>query len=294
MTEVVLIYNGSGVGPKSRDDLKTLFEAYNIYSSADVRVTNFSDNLEGLDPKQTTIVLPGGAVYGMGCSLRDHKAKIKDFFDRGCNGVFICAGAYLATNNADIYRNVYTQKNAHEFNPLPYEFNIPEMNLNIISDYKAMGPFIPNDAYHALPPTVNLSYNIRKPYCVMLWDEGLGVPFNEIYAGGPGFKPLSAQAEERYEVLATYCDRSSYSFFQPKKPVETIRDMPAMIRAKDRGLFLSATHIETCVEDSQLLKLMQDGGEVSIPLPGVNDYDPASARELVIPLLRDTLKRSTP
>ncbi|MDF1685019.1 MAG: hypothetical protein P1U36_10250 [Legionellaceae bacterium] len=295
MTEYVLIYNGSGVGPKSRDDLKKLFEEYNIYPSVDIRLTNFTENLDGLEPEKTTIVLPGGTVFGMSWSLKHHKAKIHDFFERGCNGVFICAGAYLATNNADVYEDSYTRGDVGEFNPLPYGVNFSEeMNLNIVSDYQAVGPFIPHDAYSTTPPTVNLGANVRKPYSVTLFDHEFCAPFSEIYAGGPGFKPITEQANERYEVLATYHDRSSYSFFQRNKSVETIRDMPAMIRAKDRGLFLSATHIETCVEDSQLLKLMQEGDKVTIPLPDVIDYDPASARERVIPLLQNTLKRLTP
>jgi glutamine amidotransferase-like uncharacterized protein len=303
MTEHVLIHNGDGVGPKSRDDLKKLFEEYNIYPSTDVRLTNFTGNFSGLEPKQTTIVLPGGSVCNMGISLQAYQTKIRDFFDRGCNGVFICAGAYLATNNADIFKNEYTRKNEGEFNELSYQANIYscskateflEYNLNIVSDYKAMGPFIPNDAYRNTPPAVNLGASVRKPYCVSLFHEEASFSFNEIYAGGPGFKPITAQAEERYEVLATYQERSLYTFFQPPgKPTEVIENMPAMIRAKDRGVFLSATHIETCVEDSKLLKLMQEGDEDTIPLPGYNNYDAVYARALTTSVLGYSLRRLT-
>lgn len=293
MTEYVLIYNGSGVGPKSRDDLKHLFEAYKIYPSVDVRFTTFDHHFDGLSPKETTIILPGGTVFGMAASLFPKREKIKDFFKRGCNGVFVCAGAYLATRQADIFHNQYHLQPDGNFKHLPYGFSLSsEDNLNIVSDYQAMGPFIPHDAYRAVPSEKRANPMLRKPYCVTLRNSLDNNIVSQMYAGGPDFKSVTEHASERYQVVYTYRDCSAYSFFRPNESSQDdVKSMPAMIRAKEQGLFLSGTHFETCVENSQLLKLMREGDEDTIPLPGNYHYDPTTSQEAIIPLLKESLRR---
>lgn len=100
MPEYVFVYNGTGTGPNSREDLKELFTSYGIYADPNVRFSELRENFTGLDPKQMTIVLPGGSVSYMGEALQSLQPQLKSLFAQGCKGVFVCAGAYLACSNA--------------------------------------------------------------------------------------------------------------------------------------------------------------------------------------------------
>lgn len=283
MQEKVFIYDSHGVGPNSRDDLKKLFEEYPIYDSPMVACTDLTFNFDGLRPDKTTIVFPGGNVSKMGLSMEGQKIKIQDFFHEGCKGVFVCAGAYLASNSADIFLDEYKINSSNEFLPLRYIWNTTRYNLNIVSNYKAIGPFIPNSTY-ALK-SASFSCKIKKPYCVTLALEN-NQSIQQMYLAGCGFQPIGEN--NGVKEVATYRDCSQYTFFRPAREPETISAMPAIIQMREKHILLSGPHIETCVEDSKLLKLMHDGDETTTPLPE-SAYDADSSREFVIPLLRDTL-----
>jgi glutamine amidotransferase-like uncharacterized protein len=273
MTEYVLIYDNSGVFDASRDDLKTLFESYGIYSDVTVRFTDFKSNFDGLPAKQTTVVLPGGMVSAMEISLRGERPKLQQLFSEGSKGLFICAGAYLAVNNADIYME----------NSYRYGYNLSsDRTLNILSDYKAIGSFIPNEA---IPRLATLSLR-----------NDCGYNLRQIYLGGSGFKEIEKKVDQTCEVVATYTDCRQYTFF--KRPLgifEVQTNMPAILRDKQRGLFLSGPHIEACVEGSKVLKTVQEEtdkeGEI---LPHSINFELEFSRGTIIPLLKDTLTGVSP
>ena len=301
MNEKVFIYNDNvGVNSSSCDDLKELFMRYHIYESSDVAVSDFNSSFDGLQPKKITIVLPGGSVVFMGETLYQHKTKIQNLFNAGCKGVFICAGAYMATNNADLFIEKYSMnQTTGQLNPLNHSSSTklldvgygPGVNLNIVSDYKAYGPFIPNDSYNTYIQAcqdVTIYANVRKPYCVNLRLESTQQLFNQLYLAGCGFEKIGNSQPDSREVVATYNDKNRYSFFYKNAQSTTITNMPAIIRKP--GILLSGPHIETCIEDSKLMRVMSDGFEDQvIPLQGENQYDPAWSREIIVPLLRETL-----
>jgi glutamine amidotransferase-like uncharacterized protein len=303
MKENIFIYNGAGAGTNSSYDLKELFIRHGaeIYTNADsfeVQFTDFNMNFDGLSPEAMTIVLPGGSVVAMGCNLFNHKTKIQSLFSANAKGVFICAGAYLATSNADLFNDSYSVSfNDDTFNLPEYRrstleyYSEPKMDLNldIVCDYKAVGPFIPNDSYFPLRTTYNLTKpGVGKPYVVDVLFETDQAISKQTYLGGCGFEPLEALVENPCNVVARYHERSRYSFFYPRAEVKNIDAMPAIIRKP--GVLLSGPHIETCVEDSQLLKLFREGKDAKfLPLPPEETYNAEEAREHTIPLLRDTL-----
>lgn len=298
MTEYVFVYNGEGAGLNSSYDLKELFIRYGIYESSDVSFTDFNSNFEGLSPSKMTIVLPGGSAINMGNALLPNKTKIQDFFAQGCKGLFVCSGAYLATDNADMFLDNYTRNTMQDtFNPLKYGrstfgyYMDPriDLNLNIIHDYKALGPFIPNDSYCQIGTSQKLEASIRKSYCTNLLLEQDQRPLKQMYMAGCGFESVESTTTTPCEVVATYNDQNRYSFFYPSSnELKTIIKMPAIIRKP--GILLAGPHIETCVEDSRLLKLFQDGGDKILPAINADEYNAEQSRELIIPLLQETLR----
>lgn len=303
MTQFIYIYNGRGSGPNSREDLKELFIRYPIYSASDVVFSDFQSNFDGLSPDNLTLVLPGGYVVGMALNLYHNKKKLTTLFESGAQGLFICAGAYLAAAEADVFFDDYARDDATQrFKPLKYWLNTTDDNLvtlkepgipqgfslNILSDYKAYGSFIPNDTYHT-HYTTPLTSSYKKPYSVNLLLEDTQHSTFELFLGGCGFEPLNEHALSSGSVVARYQDQNPYSFFyKAGKPQKTISHMPAIIRKP--GLLASGVHLETCVEQSKLLKLMQEGSEANQYLPLQDSrYDQEASRSLVIPLLKETL-----
>ena len=306
MPQVIFVYNGPGSGPNSRDDLKELFTRYPIYQASDVVLSDFHPNLDGLSPKNVTIVLPGGSVPGMATHLYPNRTKLQTLFANGAQGVFICAGAYIAAASADVFFDEYTRElTTQRFKPLKYWLNTlddhlikakigsPEgISLNILSDYKAYGSFIPNDSYDNYVATP-LGGNYKKPYSVNLFLEDTQQSTHELFLGGCGFEPLNEQALSSDSVVARYQDQNPYTFFyNASTPPKTIAHMPAIIRKP--GILASGVHIETCVEESKLLKLMQEGDNKNhlptqfLPLQDTH-YDQEASRSRVIPLLQETL-----
>jgi glutamine amidotransferase-like uncharacterized protein len=306
MTQFIFVYNGPGSGPNSRDDLKELFTKYPIYQASDVVLSDFQANFDGLYPENVTIVLPGGQVPVMATCLYSNRTKLQTLFSNGAQGVFICAGAYLAAAAADVFFDEYTRDDTtRAFKPLKHWLNTrdeylmkpkigsPEgVSLNILSDYKAYGSFIPNDTYDSYFATP-LSGQYKKPYSVNLLLEDTQQSTHELFLGGCGFEPLTDQASSADSVVARYQDQSRYTFFYKSgTPQKTIPNMPAIIRKP--GILASGVHIETCVEESKLLKLMREGDCTShlpteyLPLQDTR-YDQEASRSRIIPLLQVTL-----
>jgi glutamine amidotransferase-like uncharacterized protein len=299
MSKYVLIYNGEGAGPNSTHDLKELFSTTEIYDEAPtITYTHFESNFDELAPQDVTIVLPGGSVSEMGRNLSPYQDKIKYFTDRGAKGLFICAGAYLATQHAEMFSDTYIFKpETAKFDALPYTSNTShyfgqQLSLNVIQNYHALGPFIPNDnfipAYHE---GLELHASIGKPYSVSLEiNPGLELKethSTEIFFKGCGFERINESPSS--EVVAIYKDSRHHSFFYPQsKTTKTLENLPAIIR---EGKFIaSGVHLETCVPESKLLKFLQDGRKKyprALPLEQ-GDYNSNESRNFVNALLKKT------
>jgi hypothetical protein len=94
---------------------------------------------------------------------------------------------------------------------------------------------------------------------------------SQLYVAGCGFEFISHanQDDENCpaDIIATYTEGNHYKFFYPKTSSQkVIEKMPAIIRraatsdTKTGGVFLSGTHIETCVRKSKLLKFFSPDG----------------------------------
>ncbi len=292
MPQYIFIYNQSGVGPNSRDDLKELFTQYPIYADSNVQLSDFNGSFDGLTPQQITLVLPGGTVPSMSAALRPHQERIKSLFAAGSHGLFICAGAYLAVGEANVYYDDYTkQSDRNTFAPMRFWVNTSEqqMSLNIMPEYRAFGSFIPNDSYldH---PAKNLKSGTLKPYLTNLFFSNKQRCSRELFIAGCGFE----RPREQTDTVATYTDKDQYSFFSPRTDhTKIIHNMAAIV--KKPSMIASGVHIEACVENSKLLKLMTEGraspnGTV-LPLLEETSYDAESSRASIIPLLQDAFRQ---
>lgn len=293
MSEYVFVYAGTGSGPNSREDLKELFTNYGIYADPNVCFSELRENFTGLDPKQMTIVLPGGSVSDMGGALQPLQPQLKSLFTQGCKGVFVCAGAYLACSNTDLFRDNYCfNSTTQQFDPLKYAYstvNDPsrgDISLKLVDDYQAYGTFIPNNSYQSYSGPLHAS--MYKPYQVKLNWQTTECTSSQLFLGGCGFQSLNTRSSTE-DIVATYADSQKYSFFYPQTgSTKTLSSLPAIV--KKPGLLLSGPHIEACVDNSRFFKRVKEGEGrlLSLPASGV-PYDPQVAKEMIIPLLQTTL-----
>lgn len=294
--DYVLIYNGNGAFPACYDDLRELL--LEVYQSPNIVYSDFNSQLDGLTPENTTLAIPGGSLVEMGLSLCNQREKLQQFFNSGGKGVFICSGAYLAASNADIFHNRYLRADdGNTIKPLEY-FGCTQhygknmaLNLNIIQNFKAYGPFVPNDCWNTYSPEKLKIRGYGKPCATRIKLQSVDSPVNQLYWGGCGLEPVpNAITNQPCEVIATYHDKKRHSFFYPaKNQTKTIDNMAAIVGRK--GLVASGVHIETCVQDSKLLEAASKGEGHALPLPNRNDHDQdlALARETLIPMLRHYL-----
>ncbi len=290
MSNKVFIYNGEGTNPESVNDLKELFSSDNIFSThPDISLCNFKFNPIGLSTP--TFVVPGGSTTVIGRFVKPELSRFREIFEEDYNFVGVCAGAFIATENADLF---ITHKidNSSTLLPPSYLFSTPALqaNINIIDDYQAVGSFYPNDSYLHDQPKCNM------PYRVSLLTEKKQT-FSQLYLAGPGFFS-SRQTNSQSEVVATYINRDPYVFNYPSEKKE-FKQLSAMIRSKPTdsrrgGRFLSGTHIESCVPYSKLLNLFKSDSEKTKALKK-NDYEilineRQDTQNFVESLLADTLK----
>ena len=137
-TEKVLIYRSFHTEESSRADLKTLFRHYGLFSQVDVIDFDENTTLDQLKAKTTTVVIPGGYACSMGAELEKKASSLQKLFSEGSNGVFICAGGYLATENL---RLCDRSTNPPTIFPLDSGYSL---HLN---DFTAVGPFSPEANY---------------------------------------------------------------------------------------------------------------------------------------------------
>ena len=311
----IFIYNGANTGENSRQDARQLFECEDIFNKRpDVVLSDFNENFSGLNPIQDnpTLVIPGGAAIFMGIDMLEsgQKAKIQDLISQGFHFVGICAGAYLATTNSDIFntRHVYHSiENTFSDPEFQMSSRIEQFSFNICSSHSALGPFYPNKDYDDYPNKTELKLKNLLPFNVTLSLNETSQKISQLFVGGCGFEsqaiPDRIDKKLPYEIVATYADRENYSFsYSDLEQKKTIHNFAAMIRKKagsqpkDGGVFLSGTHIEACVKDSKLLNyfhLVNERGKMKLTENQYNSLLEAqnSAKEHAVHLLKSTFQR---
>ena len=255
----VFIYNSHETDRNSADDLKELFSSNQIFAAKpDVTLSDFNSNFSGLC--RPTFVVPGGAAMRMAVNLQPKMQTIQDAIKQHYHYISSCAGAFLGTKNAYVFDNSHgTNENKTAFVDSDYMFSTqdildPDAYIGDINDYDAIGPFYPDDHY------LGKAKKLYMPYRVNLQVTTLDKSLAQLYVSGAGFF-RNDHLPKTAEIVATYSPDSSYSFNLPngKKTFETL---PAMIRrfpTEDKGaVFLSGTHIETCVPNSKFLRFFQE------------------------------------
>lgn len=257
----VFIYDGRGVYSESGMDLKELFSTHQIFHHPVIRECDFNINFDGLNSRPTFVV-PGGSAGVIGGTLigakPEHKAinNIKAKFGDKFNYVGICAGAFIGTDSAEVY-NLGSVENSAEDAVQSPKFNNTSlldigMNIGVMPDYKAIGPFYPHGK------RANESSTYFVPHRVKLtFQFGTTAIHPQLYVAGPGFVRTNNVTDQRTETVAIYSDQNRYVFFNGQHHKNEIENMPAIIRRiaskKEGGRFLSGTHIESCVPNSKVL-----------------------------------------
>jgi glutamine amidotransferase-like uncharacterized protein len=293
----VFIYNGPGSAPQSISDLQELFSSENIFPcKPDVSITPFDFNPTGLN--FPTFVVPGGSTSTMGRSLKPSMDKIKLELKEQFNYLGICAGAFIATIDADLFFTMHEYDNNSNYGRLspPIFFTTTrkeKANLDFISDFKACGAFYPNDTYlyqkdgskDYMPYSVNISFSQTQSQQIL----------PQLYVAGPGFFSLP-NVNRRSEVIATYHDKSRYIFSYSKHENKCITNFPSIIRKKPQdqegGVLLSGPHLEACVTNSKMLSFFKSSSPEN-PALKEEEYEnllenQAQTKTLVENLLRET------
>jgi glutamine amidotransferase-like uncharacterized protein len=291
MSSKVFIYNAQGASASSAEDLKELFTSENIFvNRPDVQLSDFNFNPSGLNTP--TFVVPGGSTTQIGTRVKPQISKIRSTLGDNFNYVGVCAGAFIGTRPADLFftTHKYSFQNGGLEEPvffLTTEDN--KVNLDFITDYKAVGSFYPHDGHkHSTPKTY-------MPYRVNLSLTENNSKLSQLYVAGPGFIPVNDNGQS--SVVATYTDCESYMFPYEKESTK-VNHFPAIISSKPSedkgGVFLSGTHIEACVPNSRFLTFFKTAEKHNSALKA-EEYDAfvleqAETRATVESLLSKTLK----
>lgn len=288
----VFIYNGLGTSPYSTDDLKALLTSDNIFSGhPDIQLCDFNFNATGL--VKPVFVVPGGcSTSAIGRQLKPKLAAIEEILGKNYHYLGICAGAFIGTSNADLFLTTHKQdNNSAQLMPPMFLVNTKDTDaeLNLISDFKAVGSFYPNDSYLRQPPKDYIAYRVNLNL------SQSGNKLSQLYVAGPGFVPLKNNHDT--EVVASYAERARYTF--PYEDYEvSVKQFPAIIRQlpteNQGGVFLSGTHIESCVKNSRMLRFFK---QASADNAALNEADYSAlkteqdqTRVVVEQLLRSTFK----
>jgi len=289
MSSKVFIYNAKGASSPSAEDLKELFSSKNIFvKKPDVQLSDFNFDPSGLSTP--TFVVPGGSTIALSHYIKPRIDKMRGIIKNDFNYVGICAGAFIGANSADLFHTSHQYNDQQESLDEPsFLFTIDEnMNLNLVTDYKAVGAFYPHDGHKN--PAPKKQY---MPYRVNLTLAETKEDLPQLYVSGPGF--FSTNRRPQSSVVATYADCNTYTFPYEKEKMQ-INSFPAMISSKPSegkgGVFLSGTHIETCVPNSKLLTFFKSPGLQNAPLNAldVSALEQAEARATVESLLSKSLK----
>lgn len=262
------LYHKYGVLTHSRDDLKELFSSGHIFDHVDVTYTTFEGNFDGLKVSvdNPTLVFPGGNAWKIYGTSLSHHPKIAELLSQGWNYVGVCAGAYLAGHEMELYQTPY-QFNLNAY--APPTFSCSQQLFGVCHDYNALGPFYPDPTHYLwqicrekLPAEQVANAAITKPYVVSItFADQQRLP--ALYVNGCAFEKRAA-VPDQHTVVASYPD-NRYAFFNPHtRSHKTFTTMPAIIhqRVSDDhrrgGMVASGIHFETCVPNSKMLSLFSD------------------------------------
>lgn len=298
----LFIYKSENTAEQSVEDIKELFTRYDILTNPDITFSTFDENFSGLNAKDNpTLIIPGGRSINIGMQLvKERKLPtIKKLVDTGFNYLGICAGAYLAPYKSDIFKADYKLGFYGDFEDMPHMTSTTSFgcNLDLVREYSGWGPFYPNDTYvdyESSEPWRDT--NFSKPYCTQLTFDG-NTQIPQLYLDGCGFTANAEKSNNNVESLARYADRKAYTFFNSAS-YTTTDNLSAIIRRKrdtqKGGIFLSGTHIESCVPDSKMLVFFNspENNKKAALLSETNyktllDSQPL-ARDKLIPLIKET------
>lgn len=292
-TEKVLIYRSDCTADASRTDLSNLFKHYGLFSQVDVGNFDVATNLDQLNPVTTTIVIPGGSACSMGKELQEKVPTLKSLFTNGSNGVFICAGAYIACENMRICTPI----------GVPGTIESAEDLFSIgLTSFTAIGPFLSSQE-----PIYKENVRRYIPKCTSLnlyTTNSLPFLSKQIYIEGCGLTaPMNGAKKSlfnssNFDVVADY-PTSSYSFIDEDQKLIEFKKLAAIVRKKPLGgyggFFVSGVHIEAFVQESVLLKAISDGKNSRVvPLANPELYQPEEAENAILPILAETLTRNSP
>lgn len=279
MPNKIFIYNGYGADSSSAEDVKTLFSSGNIFSSCDILLTDFTQNFDGISStdNHTVIFAGGNASLILDSIAAKAKTNIQSLQLAGSHYVGICAGAFIATEQADVFKTPYKCK---YYCPYPAPIYLGDFGRlknavpSVCSDYKAIGPFYPNSFYY--PGRICIDKDITekevedsltlKPYCVEL-----ALPqkqyLSSLYVAGCGF--ASTRESKSFEILGTFPKSIDFSYpndFREEKNFPAIIQKKSDKEKKNGAVLLSGTHIETTVADSKFLSFFAKKATGVIPL----------------------------
>lgn len=289
----ILIYQ-TGAVQTSIQDLRTLTETLFFSQqkqSALLWDSNSLPNLEGNNPKQTLIVIPGGSAMSMLSMSPEEKNLLTRQIGWGAHGLYSCAGAYVCT------------KQFHLLDCRLPETIVPSYSstleaLDLIQEYESYGPFFPVQPRETRTKEKYLSCDFVK----IKYGQQISIlP----YAAGPMFIPIRPRLDWKVDVVARYADRPFYTICFPdhsdpdnplNQEVHQIPAPPAILRKKATvstgGFFASGPHIEACVPNSRLLAAMQEGDPqhfgLDLSTENARQFNPKSELKRVEALLKET------
>jgi glutamine amidotransferase-like uncharacterized protein len=290
-SEKVFIYrNPKFTCSESVDDLVKLFSSDRIFNHPDVQVGDLNFNASGLS--YPTIVVPPGTATFIGQNVKPAIENIKYHLGAQFNYIGICAGAFVGAEDGDLCAD-WDRETLTRNNPAQHFLSLSDIsaNLNLISDYKSVGPFFPNDKEKELKKDIAHSATLNL--------ESIQKKLPFLYVSGPGFFNTKKGARSSTEVVATYADCESYAFAYEEQR-EEITSLAAIVRKrqeKNQGsVLLSGVHIEACVKDSKFLRLFAESTpEISALKPAEHDQlveQQEESQQIVETMLRETLRRA--
>lgn len=289
----VFIYNSAGAAQPSVDDLNTLLTTSETIfpSRPDVVMRDFAFRFDGLS--NPVFVVPGGSTSAIGTKSKAEIERIKHHFKDDFSYIGVCAGAYLGAANADLFYTTHKlEQIGMGFEKAPYFYSTQDIEVafNIIEDYQAFGAFYPDLSHLGTPGKVGM------PYRVSVSLSETQKELSQLYLAGPALvshKPPEVKSST--EIVATYVGYRNYTLFRKDK---SDKPLAAIVRTspeeKIGGKLLAATHIETCVENSALLKLFKSSTPANAAL-AKEEYEllvkeQQDTRKCIESLLKDTLQ----
>ena len=244
-TKFFIYDDGKTVSSSSVSDLKNLCQQ--AAPASDVITGAYDSNLTGANyGDRCILVVPGGAAMLMGWAIRASRWNVGELVNQQKFGYFgVCAGSYIACDSSYIFSSVDNK---------PVCFSTTDAanaSLRLGSFATGYGPFYPS-----LSPELKINGHHKYDVHVVTTDS-FSLPY-QAYINGCAF----ADIREDMDIIARYSDLTSYTFnFKGAELPHSLTHPACCIRRRISdgmsGILLAGTHLETAVQDSQLLKCME-------------------------------------